>query len=74
MPKPVFRSLSRGAPAEKPVNSPCVSICVLNEESICTGCFRTGEEISRWGRLTNRERRSVLALCIERAKRLNPFF
>jgi predicted Fe-S protein YdhL (DUF1289 family) len=33
-----------------------------------TGCQRTVEEITRWGRMTNDERRVVLGLCHERAK------
>ncbi len=58
---------------EKPVKSPCVSICALDEEDICVGCFRTGAEISRWGSYTNQERRDVLVLSFERAKKTNPF-
>jgi predicted Fe-S protein YdhL (DUF1289 family) len=45
-----------------------VNICALDEEDICTGCQRTVEEITRWGRMTNDERRVVLGLCHERAK------
>lgn len=39
--------------------SPCVSICALDEEDICVGCFRTGGEISIWGLLSNDEKREV---------------
>ncbi|BAQ78991.1 DUF1289 domain-containing protein [Pseudomonas sp. St29] len=53
---------------ERPVASPCVSICALDEQDICTGCQRTVEEITRWSRMDNNERRVVLALCHERAK------
>ncbi|GMG86884.1 DUF1289 domain-containing protein [Biformimicrobium ophioploci] len=53
---------------EKPVKSPCISVCALNEEDICEGCFRTGHEISRWGRMHNDERREVLIACNERAR------
>ncbi len=31
---------------ERPVASPCVSICALDEQDICTGCQRTAAEIS----------------------------
>ncbi|MGJ8646504.1 MAG: DUF1289 domain-containing protein [Marinomonas colpomeniae] len=31
------------------VKSPCVNICFLNEDDLCTGCYRTGKEISLWG-------------------------
>jgi predicted Fe-S protein YdhL (DUF1289 family) len=60
-------------PAERPINSPCVSICVLNEEDICTGCYRTGNEISHWGVFDNDERMEVLKRCAKRAKASNPF-
>lgn len=53
---------------ERPVASPCVSICALDEQDICTGCQRTVDEIIRWSRMDNAERRAVLALCHERAK------
>lgn len=51
---------------ERPVKSPCVSICALDEQDICTGCQRTADEITRWGRMDNAERRLVLARCVER--------
>jgi len=28
--------------------SPCVSICVLDEEQICLGCYRSLDEITQW--------------------------
>lgn len=59
--------------SEKPVKSPCVFICALNEEDVCMGCYRTGQEISRWGRYSNDERREVLKLSFERARKTNPF-
>jgi len=55
---------------ERPVNSPCVSVCFLNEEDICEGCFRSGMEISRWGSMSNDERRAVLKSCTERARQM----
>lgn len=55
-------------PSERPVPSPCVNICALDDDDICTGCQRTVAEITRWSRMDNEERRSVLALCHERAK------
>ena len=54
--------------SEKPVRSPCVSICALDEADICTGCQRSGQEISGWGRMSNEERRAVLVSCQERAQ------
>lgn len=54
--------------AEKPVASPCVNICALDEADICIGCQRSAAEITQWMRLSNSERRDVLARCEERAR------
>ncbi len=54
-------------PVERPVVSPCVYVCALDENDICTGCQRTGDEITRWGRMNNEERRQVLERCRQRA-------
>ncbi|HLT04512.1 MAG TPA: DUF1289 domain-containing protein [Pseudomonas sp.] len=53
---------------ERPLRSPCVDICALDERDICIGCQRSAAEISRWGRMDNAERRAVLARCVERAR------
>lgn len=53
---------------EKPVASPCISVCALDEDDICTGCQRSAGEITRWSRMDNTERREVLMRCHERAK------
>lgn len=53
--------------SERPVASPCVHICALDEADICTGCQRSAQEITRWGRMDNAERRQVLKRCHERA-------
>ena len=58
---------------EKPLKSPCVSICALNEDDVCVGCYRTGNEISHWGSYDNDQRREVLSLSFARAKAVNPF-
>ncbi len=54
--------------AEKPLRSPCVQVCALDEQDICIGCQRTAGEITRWGRMDNAERRLVLQRCLERAR------
>ena len=53
---------------EKPVRSPCVSICALDDADICTGCQRTVAEITGWSRMDNQQRRTVLIACDERAR------
>ena len=51
--------------SDKPVASPCNSICSLNDEDICIGCFRTNTEIRDWSYLDNYQRLDVLVLCGE---------
>lgn len=59
---------------EKPVASPCMSLCALDEDDICVGCQRSAAEITAWTRLDNHERRQVLARCIERGREKGVFF
>ena len=46
---------------DKPIPSPCVNICYLDDKDICQGCYRSSEEIIAWMRLDNDGRRQVLA-------------
>ncbi|MFL1483389.1 DUF1289 domain-containing protein [Marinobacter sp. LN3S78] len=48
------------------VRSPCVAVCALDENDVCIGCHRTGDEILRWTSMTNEERRQVLELVARR--------
>jgi predicted Fe-S protein YdhL (DUF1289 family) len=48
------------------VSSPCVSICVLDENDICMGCFRSGDEITDWCILDDEGKKAVLASSAER--------
>ena len=44
------------------VESPCVKICVVHPATrLCTGCYRSIDEIGAWGRMTPEERRAVMA-------------
>lgn len=58
----------------QPVRSPCVSICALDEQDLCVGCYRTGEEISRWGSYSDDEKRDVLRKVAEREQAAGNFF
>lgn len=51
---------------ESEVRSPCVSICVLNPDDVCVGCYRTGEEITEWFMVDDSKKREILALANER--------
>ena len=50
------------------VKSPCIGVCALDERNLCTGCQRSGEEITLWGRMSDAQRREVLLLCETRAR------
>ena len=58
---------------EKPIPSPCISVCALNDDDICQGCYRSGEEIRDWMILTNAQKRKVIQKALEREKLVNPF-
>lgn len=53
---------------EKPVKSPCISLCALDLNDICMGCQRSADEIRRWGTMTNQQRREVLDRLEQRAR------
>ncbi len=53
-------------------SSPCIKICVIHPDSrLCTGCLRTIDEITAWSRMTEAERRSIMAALPARAPLLS---
>lgn len=40
--------------------SPCISACMLDEQDICVGCFRSGVEIVDWFIATPQEKVEIL--------------
>lgn len=53
------------------IESPCIKLCVIHpEERICTGCYRSIEEITGWARKTPEERRAIMEELPSRAPRL----
>ncbi|WP_424940267.1 DUF1289 domain-containing protein [Aliiroseovarius sp. S253] len=43
------------------IASPCVKICVVHPEArICTGCYRSIEEIGGWSGMTDAERAQIM--------------
>jgi predicted Fe-S protein YdhL (DUF1289 family) len=44
------------------VESPCLSVCELDENNVCKGCFRTLEEIGRWPLANDIQRKEFLRL------------
>ncbi len=42
------------------VHSPCVGVCALDDDDICIGCLRSGQEITQWGYVDNEGKRAIL--------------
>lgn len=54
-------SVNKAAAARKDiVHSPCISVCALDENDVCIGCFRSAREIGDWGRVDNEGKRAIL--------------
>lgn len=53
------------------IESPCIKVCVIHPtERICTGCYRSIDEITIWTRLSPEARRVVMEDLPNRADRL----
>ena len=46
--------------------SPCISVCLLDENDICVGCYRSATEITDWFMASSRERSEMLLLAADR--------
>lgn len=49
--------------------SPCVSVCALDENDVCLGCFRTAEEITDWFFADALEKQAIVVAAQERRRR-----
>ena len=52
------------------VQSPCINKCSLDQKKICTGCFRSSDEITSWSGFTRLDKKLILKKCL--ARRLQP--
>lgn len=52
--KPLFSNVSPAVP------SPCISVCRLDEQKVCTGCWRHVEDIREWRAATDERRREIV--------------
>lgn len=59
-PKPLYSNIN---PA---VESPCVSLCKLDDERVCMGCFRHVEDIREWRSADDQRRREIKAQAEQR--------
>ncbi|AKC88399.1 CoA pyrophosphatase [Pseudoxanthomonas suwonensis] len=48
------------ASATSSPSSPCIRVCRIDADGLCRGCLRTGDEIARWSRLDEGERRRLM--------------
>lgn len=54
--------------ADPDVVSPCISVCALDENDICMGCFRSAQEITDWVELSKARKREVVLQAHQRCK------
>jgi predicted Fe-S protein YdhL (DUF1289 family) len=40
--------------------SPCIKVCVLDQQNLCVGCLRTLDEIAGWDAMSQDEQIAVL--------------
>ena len=72
MNKPVTRQSEKDKVWKRQeVESPCIQICVIHpEERICTGCYRSIDEITRWTKMAPQERDAIMEELPSRAPKL----
>ncbi|MEB0041577.1 MULTISPECIES: DUF1289 domain-containing protein [unclassified Pseudomonas] len=58
--KPLFSNVSPAVP------SPCISICRLDEQKVCSGCWRHVEDIREWRSADDNRRRQICATAEQR--------
>ena len=53
--------------ADPPISTPCIKVCIVDGgRGLCLGCGRTLSEIAAWGRLSELERRAIMARLADR--------
>lgn len=55
------------------IETPCVQICVIDDDGLCVGCARTLDEIAGWGTFSSEQRHAVMsALSARRPPKTSP--
>lgn len=50
-----------------PPESPCILVCAMDRaNAFCLGCHRSLDEIARWSRASDGEKRAILAAVAQR--------
>jgi predicted Fe-S protein YdhL (DUF1289 family) len=69
------KELPDGSPSDAEesaaITSPCISICFLDENDICLGCYRSAQEITDWSILTNPEKKAAMDDVRKRHRMMN---
>ena len=56
----------------RPILSPCIGVCVLDQQNVCEGCLRLSDEIARWSIMSDAERLHIMNTVLpEREARRN---
>lgn len=42
------------------VQSPCIGVCTLDDEGLCDGCLRSGDEIAAWLSMDDAQREHMM--------------
>jgi predicted Fe-S protein YdhL (DUF1289 family) len=53
---------------DKEPQSPCISVCLLDDDDICVGCYRTADEITDWFMADAQGKREILERAQTRMK------
>ena len=56
----------------QPVASPCISLCELDTEMVCKGCFRRIDDIASWRAMDNKERLDAIDRADKRRLKSHP--
>lgn len=52
--------------------SPCISVCVLDDNDVCMGCYRSAAEITDWSMCNAEQKREIICLARERMETSSP--
>ena len=56
------------------IASPCINVCKMDEHTgLCSGCFRTIDEIALWSSTDDSRRLSILAAIARRRQKHDPW-
>ncbi|HPO24425.1 MAG TPA: DUF1289 domain-containing protein [Arenimonas sp.] len=45
---------------QRAIQSPCIGICMLDEQGLCEGCYRTSHEIASWSLYNDEQRAHIM--------------